>query len=63
MNLMNKLRDALPLIAILIVLISMAYTDIVIIGDLGRMTSFIPILGVIAIWLIAVLKTRGEENV
>ena len=60
---MEVMKDALPFTAILIVLISMAYTNIIIIGNIGRMTSFIPILGVILIWLIAILKTRGDNNV
>ncbi len=63
MHTMDVLKDALPLTAILIVLISMAITNIVIIGDFGRMISFIPILGVIVVWLFAVVRTRGEETV
>ena len=60
---MNFKIESLPLIAILIVITFMTYTNIFIIGDVGRVLSILPISLVILLWCAAILKLRRVETV
>jgi hypothetical protein len=60
---MNTLKEILPVLAILIVISLMTYTDIVIIGEFGRLLSLVPISLVLLIWLIAFARLWRNENV
>jgi hypothetical protein len=60
---LNIIKEILPLSAILCVILLMAYTDIFIIGELGRILSLVPIFIVLLIWSVAIAKLRRDENV
>ncbi len=55
--------ESLPIIAILIVISLMVYTNIAIIGDVGRVISIVPISLIILIWFAATMKLRRQEDV
>ncbi len=55
--------ESLPIIAIIIVISMMVYTNIVIIGDVGRVISIFPISLIILIWFAATMKVRRQEDV
>ncbi len=54
------LEDSLPVLAILIVVISMMYVDVLIIGDALRALTVIPILVVLLLWAFATQRTRRK---
>ena len=54
------LEDSLPVLAILIVVISMMYVDVLIIGDALRALTVIPILVVLLLWAVATYRTRRK---
>ncbi len=60
---MDMKIESLPIIAILIVISMMAYANIVIIGDVGRVISIVPISLIILIWFAATMKLRRQEDV
>jgi hypothetical protein len=60
---MEGTRDILPLSAFLIIFLFMGYTDLFIIGEPSRLSSFIPMIVVITIWAAAVLKSRRTGHV
>ncbi len=60
---MEGAKDILPLSAFLIIFAFMGYTDLVIIADPGRLTSFIPMLVIMGVWVAAVLKNRRTADV
>ncbi len=60
---MESIYDTLPVIAILLVVISMSTVDVLIIGEPLRVISAIPILLVLLLWVLATLRIRrrGES--
>lgn len=60
---MEGAKDILPLSAFLIIFAFMGYTDLFIIGEPGRLTSFIPMLVITGVWIAAVLKSRRPADV
>ena len=52
--------DSLPVIAVLIVIMSMMYVDLLIIGDALRALTVIPILVVLLLWLFATYRMRRQ---
>jgi hypothetical protein len=60
---LNTFKEILPALAILIVISLMAYTDIVIIGEISRLSSLVPISVVLLLWLLAIIKLRRDESV
>jgi hypothetical protein len=59
----NTIKELLPLSAILIVIVLMTFTDLIVIGEVGRIFSLIPISLVLIIWSLAVAKIRRNESV
>jgi hypothetical protein len=60
---MDLKTESLPLIAVFIVIAFMTYTNVIIIHDVGRVLSILPISLVIIIWCAAILKLRRAEDV
>lgn len=56
-------EDLLPVSAILLVIVSMASVDILIIGEPLRALSAIPIGIVLLLWIAATLKVRRRNSV
>ncbi len=56
-------KELLPVAAILVVLISMALVDIIIITDALRALTIIPMLIVLLLWTAATVKVRRREDV
>ena len=60
---MELLKTLLPVAAILVVLVTMAAVDVVIIGEPLRVVSIIPMCLVLLLWGLATTKTGGENSV
>ncbi len=60
---MDLAKELLPVAAILVVLISMALVDIIIITDALRALTIIPMLIVLLLWTAATVKVRRREDV
>ena len=60
---MNLKVESLPVIALLIVISFMIYANVIIISDIGRMISLIPLVIILLMWLAAILKLRRSDDV
>jgi hypothetical protein len=57
---MTPMKDILPVIAILIVIISMSSVFVFILGEPARLVSNLPIVIILILWVVATFRVRRK---
>ncbi|MHA1781370.1 MAG: hypothetical protein ACTSYL_10980 [Candidatus Thorarchaeota archaeon] len=60
---MNLAKELLPVTAILVVLVSMALVDMIIIADALRALTIVPMIVVLLLWSVATVRVRRQDDV